>query len=133
MKNQKNKIAQKKGFTLIELLIVIVIIGILAGVVLVSSRGGVDKAKRASALTTAASILPELVICQDDGGSANAPDTANKICTTGTMMWPDISASAADWGYGAATLGAVSSGDFTFKVVKGTDTITCKMADNGCS
>jgi prepilin-type N-terminal cleavage/methylation domain-containing protein len=145
MKKLKNKKASifKKGFTLIELLVVIAIIGILASVVMVSSKSAVDKSKRASALTTAASVLPELVTCADDGGFAknSAPAAGNPICCTSgtcasllsghTATWPNISTTG--WAYGSVS-GTLANGDYQYTLTKsGETTITCAMSSNGCS
>ena len=143
MKKQENKIIFRKGFTLIELLIVIAIIGILSSVVLVSTRSGVDKAKRASALTTAASALPELVTCQDDNGFVKAlpaagqticwKDAAFSVAADGhSAAWGDLS-NTAGWAY-AAGAGTLAAGTYTFKVTKAGQTdILCDMAANSCN
>lgn len=148
----KNKIRFNKGFTLVELLIVIAIIGILSGVVLVSTGGAKDKAKRASVISTMSSILPELVTCQDDNGEAknNAAPTATTPSTNNTYVcctdnnctaamtghivkWPDISTKTG-WKYAKPT-GKIQDNTYQFTATNAanTDTITCVYADNGCN
>ena len=133
----------KTGFTLVELMIVIAIIGILAGVVLVSSQSATLKAKRASALTTVSSALPEIVTCQDDGGDINGPANAstggNTICSLGvagghSATWPDISKTSWTYNVVGGTLATNANiGTMTFKLVKGSGMITCDYAANGCT
>jgi prepilin-type N-terminal cleavage/methylation domain-containing protein len=138
----------KKGFTLIELMIVIAIIGILASVVMVSSRGSVDKAKKASALTTASSVLPELVTCADDGGFAKstaAPGAGNPICCTDgacsaalnghSVTWPALSTTTG-WDYIGTPTGTLAAGTYAFTVKLVSDNsqvITCSLAASGCT
>jgi prepilin-type N-terminal cleavage/methylation domain-containing protein len=106
---EKNK--SSKGFTLVELLVVIAIIGILTSIVMVSTQGALDKSKRASALTTASSVLPEIATCSDDGGDISFPASATTggttICLTPgtnnpmsghTVAWPSLSNSGG-WTY----------------------------------
>ena len=124
----------QKGFTLIELLIVISIIGVLAGVVIVSSSGSVEKSKRASALTSMSSVLPELVACQDDGFSLNVYNVASTICNDAshTVKWPDITAKT---GYVINAAAATNSQilTYTFTATKaGQATITCSYVTNDC-
>lgn len=155
MKLKKNKI-NKKGFTLIELLVVIAIIGILAGIVTVSTQGATFKARRAAAMSTAASVLPELVTCQDDNGEAksSAPaagdfvccvaandcdgsDSANAVDGHEGSKWPDISKNNWQYASGSAA-GSVGDGTYVFTLTRiggtgaGDDLITCDMAANGC-
>jgi prepilin-type N-terminal cleavage/methylation domain-containing protein len=144
----KQSFSERKGFTLIELLIVIAIIGILAGVVLVSVGGGLEKAKRASALTTASSVMTELVSCQDDGGFAKNGaqlSPGNPVCyatasfqnalTGHAATWPNLSAKTG-WTYGTPT-GTLDGNDYVYtltKTVNGvSQTITCSYANTDCS
>jgi prepilin-type N-terminal cleavage/methylation domain-containing protein len=134
----------KKGFTLIELLVVIAIIGILASVVLVSLSSARNKANRASALATLSSVMPELVVCGDDGGIAPtatitsslyvcATTTAGTTAATGhTVTWPALS-SAGGWAYGPGS-GSLAGGNYSFYATKsGEATITCTYSNGSCS
>ncbi|KKP97466.1 MAG: hypothetical protein US25_C0002G0011 [Candidatus Moranbacteria bacterium GW2011_GWE1_36_7] len=138
-----------------ELLTVIAIIGILAGVVMVSTQGSVNKSKTASAITTLSSVLPELVTCADDGGygiDTVAPAATAFVCcknpainiaacdtlgtdnlTGHTVKWPDINTKTG-YTYQADPAGTLAAGDYVFKATK-TDspTITCSYATNECT
>lgn len=125
---------QKKGFTLVELLIVIAIIGILAGVVFVSTGTSVQKAKRAAALATTSSVLQEIVACQDDGFGLNAYNTSNSICNDAshTEKWPDISTSG--WTITAAAQAAPIPDTYNFVVNSPGiyPNIKCKLESSAC-
>lgn len=152
MKNQKIK----KGFTLMELLVTIAIIGILAGVTMVSMQGSVDKSKKASAITTMSSILPELVTCADDNGSALevAPSTTAYVCCKDdtasngvsscdqnldteraaghSVKWPNI-LTKTGYNYAGTPTGSLKSGNYIFFATKsGQNKIICDYAANAC-
>ena len=139
MKNQI-KISSAKGFTLVELLVVIAIIGVMSGVIMVSIQSSITRSKRASALTSAASVLPELVTCQDDGGDIIKPNDPTQgggtICnvTGHTAAWPNILKTG--WTYVVANkILNANIGSMSFTLTNAADStspITCTFASNGC-
>ena len=147
---------EKRGFTLIELLIVIAIIGILASIVLVSLQGVRNRARRASALSSASSVMGELTTCADEGGEAiwgDVPTSGMPVCCNGDgsdasncsdffsghdATWPDIAKTG--WIY-SPSRGSLNGGDggdggdyqFTLSnPTTGESNIVCDFSDKSC-
>ena len=88
-KNSKNK-QFKKGFTLIEMLVVVLIIGILAGIALPQYTLAVEKARSAEALMNLATIKREIQFYI----------TANGLPTSGRVEYKDfatVELSGGEW------------------------------------
>ncbi|MDP1845415.1 MAG: type II secretion system protein [Candidatus Moranbacteria bacterium] len=84
----------KKGFTLVEIMVAIAIVGILAAVVLVSTKSYGVKARSTKATAQLSSALPSMISCIGNMGVAKVsnPSGGVNICTGVASYgnWPSI-------------------------------------------
>lgn len=107
------KISNQKGFTIIELLIVIVVIGILAGLVLNTFRGIQARARDTERQTDINAIATQLEVFHTDNG--NYP-----LAITDASLFPGLDAEA---------VVAPNSGEtYTYSPVESDGTTTCTAA-----
>lgn len=79
----------KKGFTIVELVIVIAVIAILAGVLIPTFAGIVEKANKSAALQEAQSVYKEVYALDLADGSHDGDITKEKYAAEGGVLSKD--------------------------------------------
>ncbi len=117
MENNKKNI--QKGFTLVEILTVMAIIGILAGIIFISLGKQRERARKASAMTTAKSIMPYAQECLFKGENLTTIPTTEEaiICNNSPTKWPKVNLAQCGYVNGTITTWKIKctfdSGDVT--------------------
>jgi len=93
---RQNKILRERGFTLIELMVVIVILGILAGLIVPRIMGRPDEARQAKAKIQLESLETALKLYKLDNG--NYPTTEQGL--QALVEPPAVGAQAKNWRQG---------------------------------
>ena len=134
----------KTGFTLIELLVAIAIIGILAGVVLVSMSAYGARARASKTQAQLSGILPNMVSCWGNGNTVKNPVSGSAICRIpsgadlpGYGNWPATTGDLSTYSYGATSgtdYNVSSRNSWFFKLSSATDNvkICCNSTMNSC-
>ncbi|MDD3607529.1 MAG: type II secretion system protein [Candidatus Moranbacteria bacterium] len=132
----------KKGFTLIELLVVVAIIGVLAGIVLVSLNSARTKADKSSLQSTLASVMPVASMCLNEGYNISTATAGNAICVDDdgvavsdiTELWPTLptALSAKKYAYSYSATGGTDGAHGILGTLDGETIITCTVSTGSC-
>ncbi len=80
---------RRGAFSLVELIVVMVILGMLAGLVAVRTRGYLISSRQHTAKTQIAEIVKAIETFYADQGRYPTTDEGLEILTEGTTTWPD--------------------------------------------
>lgn len=80
---------RRGGFSLVELIVVMVILGMLAGLVAVRTRGYLISSKQNAARAEIANIVKAIETFYADQGRYPTTDEGLEILAQGTDSWPD--------------------------------------------
>lgn len=83
---QRNR---QRAFSLVELIVVMVILGMLAGLVAVRTRGYLISSRQQTAKTQIAEIVKAIETFYSDQGRYPTTDEGLEILLEGTPSWPD--------------------------------------------
>ena len=86
--NQRTRYS-RRAFSLVELIVVMVILGMLAGLVAVRTRGYLISSKQNAAKTEIANIVKAIETFYADQGRYPTTDEGLEILAEGTDSWPD--------------------------------------------
>jgi general secretion pathway protein G len=81
--------ASRAAFSLVELIVVMVILGMLAGLVAVRTRGYLISSKQNAAKAEIANIVKAIETFYADQGRYPTTDEGLEILASGTDTWPD--------------------------------------------
>ena len=80
---------RSRAFSLVELIVVMVILGMLAGLVAVRTRGYLVNSKQNAAKTEIANIVKAVETFYADQGRYPTTDEGLEVLVEGTESWPD--------------------------------------------
>jgi general secretion pathway protein G len=80
---------ERRGFSLVELIVVMVILGMLAGLVAVRTRGYLVSSKQNAAKAEIANIVKAIETFYADQGRYPTTDEGLQTLVEGTDSWPD--------------------------------------------
>lgn len=124
----------KGGFTFIELMVVVAIIVILATAIWTAIGAARKKARLNAATTSARSVLPVIVACNDAGGQIGFPegseDGSKPICDKiDNAFWPKLQG---DYVYDSGSTNFTENCKFQITTSDRISPIVCECAKQSC-